>query len=959
MKAQRDRQARDERERNGPDCDGLMRTRPDRIQPEQHGGDRLRMGREAGVDPEAILDFSVNVRPEGPPEFLTAALWRAMSDLAVYPSPRAEEVAEAAARRHGFPLPALPGGPDAPAAFVFGNGSNELIHALMRALMRAPRPEGRSRLIIAEPAFSEYAAAARAAGLEVCSVPGDALFRPDWDALTTAPAGSAVIFANPGNPSGVFTPPALCAAALDRRPDLVWIVDEAFIDYAGDGWIVRPDDPDLVSLLPLVPARPNWVVLRSLTKFYAVPGLRLGYAALGAEWARRLAAELPVWNVNALALAAGLAVFADRSDFVADFAAKTRRVNRERRADLAARLASLPVRVYPSEASYLLFRWPDAPDLTARLAARLLAEYGIALRDCSNYVGLEDGSWFRAAVRLPEDHERLIRALTAVADASASPSASQPASPSANLQGRPLVRSGAPRPALMLQGTSSDAGKSVLAAAFCRILRQDGYDVAPFKAQNMSLNSGVTAAGEEMGRAQIVQALACGIDPDARMNPILLKPQSETGSQIILLGEAVAALNARDYMGAKHAFWPHVARAYDELAAEHEVMVLEGAGSPAEINLKDGDLVNMRMAAHARAAVLLAGDIDRGGVYASFLGTWMTFSPAEQRLVAGFLVNRFRGDASLLDPAHAFLYNRTGRPVLGVIPYLRDIGLPDEDMAGFERRLADGAREAGAPSAQGSNPESDRGPGRPLDIAVIMPRHVSNYTDFLPLDREPDVRLRAVRHVRDWGDPDLIILPGSKSVAADLADLRANGLADRILEHARRDGWIFGVCGGLQILGQRLLDPSGVESAEAAVQGLGLLALETTLAPRKTLRRVDRVETPLGVPSAGYEIHHGRTTRAADVRPLFRRACGEYGREDADQGVCGYGRGRRWSTYLHGIFDDDAFRRAFLDHVRRDLGLDPVGRVVTVYNVDQALDRLAAVVRERVDLQRIYRSMGL
>lgn len=927
-------------DRNGQERDGLLR-----MQAERHGGDRHRMGREAGMDPEAILDFSVNVRPEGPPEFLTAALWRAMGDLAVYPSPRAEEAAEAAARRHGFPT-----GPDATASLVFGNGSNELVHALMRALRR----EGRSRLIVAEPAFSEYARAGRAAGLESCSVPGDARFRPDWDALTAAPAGSAVVFANPGNPSGVFTPPELCAAAMDRRPDLVWIVDEAFIDYAGDGWIVRPDAPDAVSLLPRTPHRPNWVVLRSLTKFYAVPGLRLGYAALGAERARRLTAELPVWNVNALALAAGRAVFADRSAF----AAETRRVNRERRADLADRLACLPVQVYPSDANYLLFRWPDAPD---RLADRLLAEHGIALRDCSNYHGLEDGSWFRAAVRLPEEHERLVRALTAVAGLHGRPDAPRPV---------PRKR----RPALMIQGTSSDAGKSVLAAAFCRILRQDGHDVAPFKAQNMSLNSGVTAAGAEMGRAQIVQALACGIEPDARMNPILLKPQSETGSQIILLGEAVAALGARDYLRAKKDFWPHVVRAYAELEAEHEVMVLEGAGSPAEINLKDGDLVNMRMAAHAQAAVLLAGDIDRGGVYASFLGTWMTFSPAEQRLVAGFLVNRFRGDASLLDPAHAFLLDRTGRPVLGVIPYLREIGLPDEDMAGFERRLAAGTRgaeeateTAGARPSRRGERESDRpsgqgadqGPSRPLDIAVILPRHVSNYTDFLPLDREPDVRLRAVRAVRDWGDPDLIILPGSKSVAADLADLRANGLADRILEHARRGCWIFGICGGLQILGRRLLDPAGVESAEAAVRGLGLLAIETTLAPRKTLRRVDRAETPLGVPSAGYEIHHGRTTRAAEVLPLFRRARGEEDGEDADNGVCGYGRDRCWATYLHGIFDDDAFRRAFLDHVRRDIGLAPVGRVVAVYNVDRALDRLAAVVREHVDLQRIYRSMGL
>ena len=299
-------------------------------EPARHGGDLRRMGREAGVPPEAILDFSVNVRPEGPPEFITAALWRVMNNLAAYPSPRAEEAVEAAAQRHGFPTgPAGPVGPiassgaagtirpigsGAPASFVFGNGSNELLHALMRVLARERRQAGHAAcLSVAEPAFGEYAVAGRAAGLEIRSVPGDALFRPDWDALAAAPAGSAVIFANPGNPSGVFTPPEACAAAMDRRPDLVWIVDEAFIDYAGDGWSTSPAAPagpavtdasagDPVSLLPLVPARPNWVVLRSLTKFYAVPGLRLGYAATWADLARGLAAELPVWNVNAFAL---------------------------------------------------------------------------------------------------------------------------------------------------------------------------------------------------------------------------------------------------------------------------------------------------------------------------------------------------------------------------------------------------------------------------------------------------------------------------------------------------------------------------------------------------------------------------------------------------------------------------------------------------------------------------------
>ena len=969
------------------------------MKPEAHGGDLLRMAATAGRDPASLLDFSVNVRPEGPPEFIRAALFRAMTALAAYPSPHAEEAMLAAARHHEMD----------PSGFVFGSGSNELIHALARVL----RKRGVPSVHVVEPAFSEYAIACRLAGLEVFPVWGgiieknqsvpksytekdDAVPKQDLlGALTDAPAGSAVFLANPGNPSGLFRTPDECLRLMSSRSDLLWIIDEAFVEYAG-----TEAEASVLQRLPK-----NGIALRSLTKFHAVPGVRLGYLAADAELAQAIRDELPAWSVNAFALAAAQAVFADTSDF----AAQTRAENAERRADLAAALSSLPgIEVYPSAANYVLFRWPGAP---RNLLGILLKCFGIAVRDCSNYHGLKDGSWFRAAVRFPEDHRRLAEALSAIRETthgissslllappaspkpnnvygnttpavpehnticgfspsplpetSASPESSNKDSINIKVLGRggmgawgkggespssegfllpsPSISRRPPRhaPALMLQGTSSNAGKSILAAAYCRIFRQDGYSVAPFKAQNMSLNSGVTAAGDEMGRAQIVQAQAALVDPDARMNPILLKPHSDTGSQVVVLGQPIGHMGVLDYFKKKKELWKTVTEAYDSLAADHDVMVLEGAGSPGEINLKAHDVVNMRMAEHARASVLLVGDIDRGGVYASFLGTWMTFTDAERRLLTGYIVNRFRGDASLLGPAHEYMLDRTGTPVLGTIPYIRDLNIPEEDMASFSWGHTDcGEKKAGT-----------------LDIAVVMLRHVSNYTDFAPLTAEPDVRLRPVRRAEEWGDPDVVMLPGSKSVVPDLDDLRRSGLADNILGHAERGKWIFGICGGLQMLGRAILDPHGIESAAPEVPGLGLMDLRSTFAADKTLVRVARAETPLDVPSGGYEIHHGLTDHGPSALPLFLRADRAYPSEA--ERICGYVSGRRWATYLHGVFDDDAFRRAWLDHVRADIGLAPQGRRLATYDLEKALDRLADIVREHSDMETIYQSMGL
>ncbi len=494
------------------------------------------------------------------------------------------------------------------------------------------------------------------------------------------------------------------------------------------------------------------------------------------------------------------------------------------------------------------------------------------------------------------------------------------------------------KPALMLQGTSSNAGKSILAAAFCRIFQQDGYKVAPFKAQNMSLHSGVTLTGQEMGRAQIVQAQAACIDPDARMNPILLKPHSDTGSQVIVMGKALGHMRVGEYFAKKKDLWHTVKQAYDHLAAENDIMVLEGAGSPAEINLKEHDIVNMRMAAHAHASVLLVGDIDRGGVYASFLGTWHTFTSEEKALLTGYIVNKFRGDASYLASAHSYMLEKTQTPVLGTIAHIDHINIPEEDMAGF--------------SWTGTH-NTIKEP-HILDIGVIMLQRISNYTDMAPLCFEKDVRLRPISRVEDFGNPDLIILPGSKSVVHDLEDLRQKGLAQKILEYAAQDKWIFAICGGLQMLGTHIHDPYALESPQSTVQGLGLMDISSTFAEEKTLLQVRHATSPLNVPAHGYEIHHGRTNHGKNVQPHFIHtdAAGK-------ERIGGYIAPRRYATYLHGIFDDDAFRHTFLDHVRQDLHLPPHAEERNKYNLESALDRLALVVRQSCDMPTIYASMGL
>jgi adenosylcobyric acid synthase len=479
--------------------------------------------------------------------------------------------------------------------------------------------------------------------------------------------------------------------------------------------------------------------------------------------------------------------------------------------------------------------------------------------------------------------------------------------------------------ALMIQGCTSDAGKSYLAAGLCRSYAKRGVRVLPFKAQNMSNNAGVTRAGLEMGRAQILQAQAARVEPDVRMNPVLVKPAGEGSSQVVVLGRPDHELSRLPWQERKTRLWPVVAGGLDELMNECELLIIEGAGSPAEINLRAGDIVNMRVARHSDAAVLLAADIDRGGAFAHLLGTWHCLESEERALLAGFVLNRFRGDARLLGSGPQWLTERTGVPTVGIVPCL-PLPLPMEDAFSLER--VSGATT----DSFGQARFAARTATAALSVAIVRLPHMSNFDEFDPLVHGDAVEVRWATRPAGLDGADLVILPGSKAVASDLDWLRSCGLAQGIVELAGRGTRIHGVCGGLQMLGREIRDPHGIEG-RSCVRGLALLDLETELAPEKLTRRVDARLHGQSVPLAGYEIHHGRTLAGPGAEPFL---------EDG----LGYRQGNVSAAYVHGLFEHPLFREALL-------GPMEVESESWTDMVDASLDRLAAHLENSLDMDRI------
>lgn len=505
--------------------------------------------------------------------------------------------------------------------------------------------------------------------------------------------------------------------------------------------------------------------------------------------------------------------------------------------------------------------------------------------------------------------------------------------------------------AIMLMGTSSHVGKSIITTALCRIFHQQGRRVVPFKAQNMALNSYVTRDGLEMGRAQVAQAEAAGLEPMVDMNPVLLKPTGQACSQVVLMGKSIGNMSAREYhKGYSLKAFDTVKEALGRLLKSYDTIVIEGAGSPAEVNLKANDIVNMRVAKYLQAPVLLIADIDRGGALASLVGTLELLDEDERALVKGLVINKFRGDVSLLTPAVDFLEQKTGKPVLGIVPHIDQLGIDDEDSVSLEEKQA-------AP-AEGE-----------IRIAVIQTPKLSNFTDFDSLAAEPDVSLYYVQQPDDLGEPDLILLPGSKNTTEDLLYLRQSGIEARIRARVETGTPLWGICGGYQMLGRAIYDPAHTESAHDHVDGMGYLDMETTFAAEKLTAQVTADCTCLPFLGGhieaqdlpGYEIHMGRTDFGPDLCHPFHIKAKANQPFAADDGVVQdyQTAGQIVGTYIHGIFDHDGFRRQVINELRGRKGLAALSVQRNVRDEkEKAYDHLADVVRQSLDMDKLAAIMG-
>jgi adenosylcobyric acid synthase len=486
---------------------------------------------------------------------------------------------------------------------------------------------------------------------------------------------------------------------------------------------------------------------------------------------------------------------------------------------------------------------------------------------------------------------------------------------------------------IMIQGTMSNVGKSLITAGLCRIFKQDGYRVAPFKSQNMALNSHITVDGLEMGRAQAVQAEACGIEPSVYMNPILLKPVTDMGSQVIVNGEVVGNMKAVDYFKKKKDYIPDIKRAYQKLSNENDIVVIEGAGSPAEINLKRDDIVNMGMAKIADSPVILVGDIDRGGVFAQLAGTVALLEEDEKNRIQGLIVNKFRGDKKILEPGIDMLEEICGKPVLGVVPYT-DVDIEEEDSLAGELY---------------NNTVNGK-----IDIAVIKLPKISNFTDFRSLETEEAISVRYVRSTAELGTPDVVIIPGTKNTISDIKWLRMSGLEAMIKRLAEKNVIVMGICGGYQMLGEDIIDECCAEGG-GSVSGMGLLPVVTRFQAEKTrtktegkIKKIDGMFSPLADKKiSGYEIHMGKTEPTNSVVCNFSYI----GNKDD-----GYYNKNVIGTYLHGIFDETDFRRAFIGIVCKNKGIDYKADTGISYKEYKEIqyNKLADVLRENLDMKKIY-----
>ena len=853
----------------------------------EHGGNIRSFEKESKK--EKILDFSANINPLGIPSWVRLILQRNFFSLAHYPDPDYILVRKVVADYYGLNINNV----------IPVNGISEALCFINQILEI-------KKVILLNPAFSEYKRGAENSGAEIIEL-NSLIERSELISLIEkklTDSDAIVYINNPQNPTGERYSKDEILHFVKKYPYSYFIIDEAFIEFTGiDGLGIKVSDYS------------NLIILKSYTKLLALPGLRLGVVLGNSNIIEKMKSKLPTWNVNTLSSKVLEYYYSNNPK---QYIEKVYLEVKKLKNNFFKKMKDFPIEINESVANYLLLKFIKKDAL--EVFNFLLKEKGIATRRCDNFIGLNPHEYLRVAVRPEDEQEQLITALS-------------------EYYKLDIIKRNKKTPAIMLQGTTSNAGKSLLATALCRIFQEDGYNVSPFKSQNMALNSFVTKEGGEIGRAQAIQAQACKKDASILMNPILLKPNSDTQSQVILNGKPVKHMYFKEYFEKKLEYFEDVKKSYDQLAKDSDFIVLEGAGSPAEINLKSKDIVNMNMAKYANANVYITADIDRGGMFASFLGTLSTFKEWENSLVKGLIINRFRGDKSLLDPGIKYLDDILGIPIVGCIPNIQNHMIPEEDCIEFK-----------AGSFNDRTELKDR-----LDIAVIDTPRISNFTDIDALRGEPDVRLRMVSQLKELGRPDIILLCGSKSVVSDLNFMKEAGLDRAILSmYSLGHSEIIGICGGHQFLSSKILDPHGVESNIKSFEGLNLLELKVEIGKDKKLSQVKAEFLPWRYELTGYEIHHGISTpMGTNLKEIVR--------DLSTNKVIGHSSldGRVWGSYLHGIFDNNKFRRKFLDYHRSRVGKMPLGKIVYEYDVEKSIQDLAKIVRSSMDIDKIYQDLNL
>jgi len=853
------------------------------------------------------IDFSANINPLGFPPWLRKEINRNIETLTHYPDPEQKELRTKAAEYFNINHNNI----------IFGNGASEFISILPDILKI-------DNIIIPAPSYSEYENSYTKIISSYLIMDAKTNFTLNFNELSkiinTAPGRKLIYIGQPNNPTGKSVPNERIIDLAVRHKKSFFCIDESFADFI-HGYKTIADTEV-----------PNIIVIRSLTKFFGIPGLRLGLCIAHTDIIKQVKeAQIP-WSVNTLALKIGEKLFDDIQFFMDSVQTVTML-----RTELSTNLRTIPwIKVFKGEANFLLIKIIDSKVVLEELFL-YLAERGIIIRLCDTFTGL-DNSYFRIAVRTSQENEKLIKALSSFSFSRGDNEATyKDGGPEAS---KPVIRKAR---SLMIQGTASNAGKSILTAGLCRILYQDGYRVAPFKAQNMSNNSAVTLEGKEIGRAQALQARACNINPDVRMNPVLLKPSSEKGSQVIFNGLPAGNMTVKNWKNFKQTAKNIVEENYENLASEYDIIIIEGAGSPGEVNLKQNDIVNMGMAKYANAPVLITGDIDRGGIYASFIGTMAVFEEWERNLVKGFIINRFRGDETLLGSANEYLFEYTGKPVLGTVPFIQNLNLPEEDSVSFK----DGSYFTRNRSKQTS--EST------IKIGLIDLPYISNFTDMDPLMQEQDIIIDLIKNPDDLNrEFDCIIIPGSKNTGSDLSWLISKRFSQKLKSIKETGVTIIGICGGFQMMGTRILDPERIELTtiikEDYLSGIGIIDIETTFYKSKQLARKEMIHIPSGCLVKGYEIHHGISILKKGNIIL-----------DSKEGLLGASSsdGNVWGTYLHGIFDSDNFRNWFLNSLRKKKNLPLLKNSSLVYDIDAALDRLADILRKSMDIDSIKSIIGL